>query len=107
AGPSAAPSSSGSGSGYPASRDPPRRRSRDSGRRAPVRKAPCELSFRLSGTQGRVHDIGPAVSPIAFTTGSYHYLVGVGWPTPLAPGPRALLVAAAQRLYRRLRGGRR
>jgi hypothetical protein len=40
---------------------------------------------------------------IAFAKGAYYYLVGVGFPTSTTPAPtRAELIAAAQRLYKRV-----
>jgi hypothetical protein len=40
---------------------------------------------------------------VAFTKGSYYYLVGAGWPTAThSPPTRASVIAAAQRLYRRV-----
>jgi hypothetical protein len=42
---------------------------------------------------------------VVFTKGSYYYLVGVGWPTGDRSAPtRATVIAAARRLYRRVRG---
>jgi hypothetical protein len=40
---------------------------------------------------------------VAFTKGPYYYLVGAGWPTGTPSAPtRATVIAAAQRLYRRV-----
>jgi hypothetical protein len=54
------------------------------------------------GSSGR----GPrsGYTDVLFTKGSYYYLVGAGWPTGDRAAPtRATMIAAARRLYRRLR----
>jgi hypothetical protein len=47
---------------------------------------------------------GNSGANVAFAKGAYYYLVGAGWPTVGNPSPptRAGLIAAAQRLYRRV-----
>ena len=57
---------------------------------------PGARGFDASSPQSSGHNI-------AFAVGSYYYLVGVGWPTTLRnPPSRGQLVAAAQRLYKRV-----
>jgi hypothetical protein len=68
-----------------------------------------QTSFTAPGIPGaRGFDASSAQSAghnIAFAIGSYYYLVGVGWPTGLQnPPSRAQLLAAAQRLYKRVKG---
>jgi hypothetical protein len=59
---------------------------------------PGARGFDASSAQSSGHNI-------AFAIGSYYYLVGVGWPTGLEnPPSRAQLLAAAQRLYKRVKG---
>jgi len=65
-----------------------------------------EIAFAVPGIPG-AHGFGFSASNtdanVAFPVGAYYYLVGFGAPTASAP-TRAQLIAAAQRLYGRVRG---
>jgi hypothetical protein len=65
----------------------------------PVAGIPGAAGFHLAGNSSFEGD------NITFADGPYVYLVGQGWGVNIRPAaPRAALVAAAQRLYRRVHG---
>ncbi|MGH2914357.1 MAG: hypothetical protein ACRDMX_05165 [Solirubrobacteraceae bacterium] len=59
----------------------------------PVAGIPAARGFGYSGTQA---------ANVAFTKGSYYYLVGAAGPPSGSASARALVTAAAQRLYHRV-----
>jgi hypothetical protein len=64
-------------------------------------------TFSVTGIPGAIGAAGSrpenSGENIAFTRGSYYYLVGAGWRTGIpSPPTRAALIAAAQRLYGRV-----